>query len=195
MAFSAQLHGQTAGRTMEQNQWLRHVITSLIPASSVLFLSVHHTACSMTVSCYLNHVIDHFSYLTQALQEIFKKLFCFIVLFFILFVALQKRWSQSSRWKCLGHSDSLQHNESIKATSDPKGRGDRGALSSSALPSVCLQLQAKQGPTSAPGDPRPQPSARHGTVSVKRLTEDITYFNPLCAHDIKQGWLDSRCLP
>lgn len=159
------------------NQWQRHVIMSLIPAQSVLFYqSIIQYALWIRwqVSCYLNHGIGSG--------------------FFSSFFVLQKRWNQ----------DSQQHNESFRAQSEPKGRGP---LIQCLDPVSASSSRPSRGPTSAPRDPpSTQPSTRHGTASVKCLTEDFTAFfwssfpsdppfsPPLCAHNIKIGWLDSRCL-
>lgn len=114
----------------------------------------------------------------------------------------QRSRSQSSRRKCSGRSDTLQHNES------PQGHfleapGEReGPLSSSAL---------TQCPSPAPGPdrgPRLSRVSRPHTPSppsVRRPTADTTgsslfFFStqvprpPPGEHDIKRGWLDIRGL-
>lgn len=98
----------------------------------------------------------------------------------------------------------------VSSTTSPSGPlqspRDGGPSHLVPWPSVRLQLQAKQGPTPALRDPPPstQPSAPGtGAASVERLTQDVAGSFPLSppfspppphAHNIKQGWLDSRCL-
>lgn len=127
------------------------------------------------VSCYLNHGIGSF--------------------FFFFFPALQKRWNQ----------DSQQHNESFRAKSEPKGTGPSHPVP---WPSVRLQLQAKQGPNTCPVWPTKHPTLHQARYRVSQMPHRRHYclflgplFHlilhlspPLCAHNIKIGWLDSRCL-
>lgn len=152
-----------ADRTMEQNQWPRRAIISLS------FLPAHHTVCfkSWGESVVFIHIMCCWCF--QGNPD------C---------SAFQKSPSQSSRWKCFGHSDSQQHKVSLRATSEPQGRG--------ATHIQCLY------PVSASSS---WPSRGHNLRCVTHppTPQDMTGSFPFpysfsIILNVLRGWPHSRCL-
>lgn len=94
------------------------------------------------------------------------------------FAAFQKSWSRSSSWKCFGHSDSQQHNESLRATPEPQGRGP---LSSSALTQCPPPAPGQAGANTCPVWPTTEHSAlsqaRHRVSRTPNRRRDWLFFH------------------